>query len=94
MKIWISLVGLLSDKLGNTMKSEIQEKYNMGRELGYDMLDALSKQTNEGPAPIHFVGALTSIFECITFFEPKKERVDRLISTALDTARENAEVKS
>ncbi len=76
------------------MKSEIQEKYNIGRDAGYDMLVELSTKSQPNPSPIHFVGALTSIFEAICFFEKDKERVDQLISTALDTARENAEVMS
>lgn len=76
------------------MKKDLQTNYNMGRDLGYDMLDALSKKTKDGPTPIHFIGALTSIFECITFFDKDEQHVNDMISTALNQARENYEEKA
>ena len=69
------------------MKSNKQLGYEIGHKVGLDAIDALALKTEE-PAPIHFVGALTALLQCILFFDKDKKRVMELINVSLETAQE------
>ena len=70
------------------MKSnKTQKAYLIGHRVGLDAIDALALKTKK-PVPIHFVGALTAIVQCICFFEKDKNKVIEMFMVALDTALE------
>ena len=69
------------------MKSDTELNYDIGHKIGLKAIDALAFKTKK-PVPIHFVGALTAIVQCICFFEKDKNKVIEMFMVALDTALE------
>ena len=67
------------------MKSDTELNYDIGHKIGLKAIDALALKT-QAPTPIHFIGALTALLQCICFFEKDKAKVIDMFNVSLETA--------
>ena len=71
----------------NIIHERMDKDYGMGTKLGYSLLDDLGYETKENPSREHFVGILSSFFNCMYHFQ-SEEAVNEVINFSKEIAIE------
>ena len=71
----------------NIVWERMDKDYGMGTELGNSLLDDLGFETKENPSREHFVGILSTFFNCLYHLQ-NKDTVDEVIEFAKEIAIE------
>jgi len=71
----------------NIIHERMDKDYGMGFQLGVNVLDDLGFETKENPSREHFVGILSSFFNCMYHFQ-SEDAVDEVINFSKEIAIE------
>ena len=73
------------------MSKKLEKEYQIGYELGINLIDELGVLTKEHPNQNHMAGVLSSILNFAYYFSPSDQAVDKLIEFSRDNAKDNLE---
>lgn len=71
----------------NIVWERMDKDYGMGFQLGVNVLDDLGYETKENPSREHFVGILSSFFNCMYHFQ-SEDAVNEVINFSKEIAIE------
>lgn len=72
-------------------KGDTEKGFNVGYELGIDLIDQLGKKTNGMPDANHMAGVLSSIINFGYSYAPSLEAMNQLIAFAKEYAEQESE---